>query len=454
MSPQPPPMSNPISEPSRFPAEPRRSSQIRRAAASLALGCAAVGMVVGGCSKPAVHYTPNPIGAMPQGSFGRAWLADLPMTNDSLESLYVHGDTLFAFSAKRQVVALDRTAGTIRFVTRVNSPDVKVLPPVQLADQYIFPTALSLEVYDTSGHFERHIPLSVPLRSGAVGQGHTIFFGVDDPAGGRIQCIDLNRNFATERWELLTPGGGVISTPTLNDENVYIGTEAGLVYAITPSRNPLWNIADHIFHTSGPIVADLETDGPEAKFDQAGIYVACRDTKLYCISASTGRLKWQFYAGASLSDPPVVTHDLIYQPIPGMGLAAVDKADPNFNRPARWIYPGATQFLSQDEQYAYLLEPHTTETKSFLHHETNTTRTIVAVNKRTGKKAFESKHSDFVAFGTNPSDNLIYAGYADGVVLAVKPVLRAGQVGELVLVPVPAKLTPLAGMPAVASAAR
>ena len=418
----------------------------------MALACSAVGVSIGGCSTPAVHYTPNPIGAMPQGSFGRAWLADLPMTGDALVSLFVHDQTLFAFSAKRQVIALDRTAGSIQFVTRVNSPDVKVLPPVQLADQYIFPTALSLEVFDTAGHFERHIPVSVPLRSGAVGHGHTIYIGVDDPAGGRIQCIDLNRNFATERWELLTPGGGILSTPVLNDENLYIGTEAGQVYAVTPSRNPLWNITGHIFQTSGPIVADLKTDGPEAKFDQAGIYVACRDTKLYCISAATGKLKWQFYAGASLSDAPIITTDLVYQPIPGQGLAAIDKADPNFNRPARWIYPGATQFLSQDERYAYLLEPHTIEKKSFLHHESHTTNTIVAVDKMTGKKAFESKHNDFIAFGTNPTDSLIYAGYADGVVLAVKPVLRAGQVGELVLVPVPRKIVPLDQRPTIALA--
>jgi hypothetical protein len=58
---------------------------------------------------------------------------------------------------------------------------------------------------------------------------------------------------------------------------------------------------------------------------------------------------------------------------------------------------------------------------------------VVAVDKATGEQKFTSRRTDFVAFATNTKDSTIYAATKDGQVLAIVPVLKAGNVGELAL---------------------
>jgi hypothetical protein len=48
-------------------------------------------------------------------------------------------------------------------------------------------------------------------------------------------------------------------------------------------------------------------------------------------------------------------------------------------------------------------------------------------------KVFESDREDFTVFGSNKKDAMIYAGFADGSFMAVTPVLKPGQIGELVM---------------------
>jgi len=59
-------------------------------------------------------------------------------------------------------------------------------------------------------------------------------------------------------------------------------------------------------------------------------------------------------------------------------------------------------------------------------------RVIVALDKQTGRKAFESDHNDFTCLGINPRDAMLYVSFADGKLMALQPVLQAGQIGELV----------------------
>src|SRR5581483_6386078 len=106
-----------------------------------------------------------------------------------------------------------------------------------------------------------------------------------------------------------------------------------------------------------------------------------------------------------------------------------------FNRQARWFYKPGRQFLAQDDKYAYLVEPRVVPNgkgwfENLFHDKHMTVQVIVAIDKQTGRKAFESKHADFSVFGTNTKDDTIYVGYAGGEILAVKPVIKAGRVGE------------------------
>ena len=61
---------------------------------------------------------------------------------------------------------------------------------------------------------------------------------------------------------------------------------------------------------------------------------------------------------------------------------------------------------------------------------------IAAHDKRTGEVRFTSQRSDFTVFGTNlvKEDGIVYAATKRGRVIAVRPVLKPGTVGEVVMV--------------------
>lgn len=394
--------------------------------ALVASACCGVMWGVGGCAHPEVRYRPNAVAALPAGSFTRGWMADLKLSDARINRIDVREQTVYVFTSDHQVTAINRGPGSIKFVAKLTRADERLLPPVELKDKLVFPTATTLELYDYNGVHERGVPLQAPIRSGAAGAGNMIYFGADDPLGGRVQAVDLSRNFATVRWELLSAGGSVSSTPALYLGVLFIGTENGLVYAVNEERRPIWAIEGSAFKTSGPVVADL-------KADENGLYVASKDSILYCLNRTNGKLLWQFFAGRPLNTAPVPTSDTVYQYIEGGGIAAISK-DPKaaYNRTAKWVYKLGRQFLAQDEKYAYLME-----VRRDPQDQDVTRRLIVAVDKQTGEKAFESQHQGFNVFGTNPRDNTIYAAYPGGEVFAIKPVIKAGQIGELVLTPVP-----------------
>jgi hypothetical protein len=395
------------------------------AAAGLGLGLG----FSGGCEHHEVRYEAGAVAALPAGSFTRlgGWMADLKLQDAQITRIDVRDDTIFVFSSNHRVTAINRGPGSIRFVAELSTADQRLMPPVELKDLLVFPTATTLELYDKNGVKQRSVPLQAPIRSGAVGSGDRIYFGADDPLGGRLQAVDLSRSFATVTWELLNAGGSISSTPALYLGVLFVGTENpnGVVYAVNEDRRPIWSMEGGVFTTAGPIVADL-------KADESGLYIACKDTKLYCVNRANGKLLWQYFAGRPLTTAPIPTADTIYQFVDGEGIAAISK-DPKaaYDRPAKWVYKPGKQFLSQDEHYAYVMEE-----RPGVDDESGPRRVIVAVDKQTGQKAFESKHQEFSVFGTNARDNTIYAAYPGGLVFAIKPVLHAGQIGELVLAPV------------------
>ena len=81
----------------------------------------------------------------------------------------------------------------------------------------------------------------------------------------------------------------------------------------------------------------------------------------------------------------------------------------------------ATQLLAQDDRNAYV------RTKG--NH-------IVARDKKTGEVRFTSQRRDLTVFATNlvKEDGMIYAGTKTGRVIAIRPVLKPGTVGEVVMV--------------------
>ena len=395
-------------------------------------------LLIAGCAaKPENGGVPqNPL-PLENKSFAQQWRTELKGGEaNRVTVLHVTDPYIFAYREDGTSWVMDRVTGRLLHVDEPKESRQRLHPPIVLGDRIVYPTTVYLEVFDKTGRYIEHATkptdeldkpfsqqVAYPIRSDAVGLGRYVFFGADFPVSGRFVGVDMTKPYVPELWTLMEVGSSVPATPALLKDIVYVASENGYVAAVaTDTREPLWTLPKGVFGTYGGVVADLAVD-------QTGLYVASTDTKLYCLQRTTGKVRWQYFAGTSLQSGPVVTKDLVYQYVPGTGLVAIDKNEastpdkPAFNRNALWVDADATHFLSEDDNYSYL--------------QTSGNQ-VVAVDKKSGQRRFTSRRNDLVAFGINTKgDGIIYCATRGSHVIAVKPVLTPGQVGEVVLVPLP-----------------
>jgi outer membrane protein assembly factor BamB len=347
---------------------------------------------------------------IPANAFVAQWKAPLELgRGNEINHLYLRGETLFVYTQSNRVYALSAAGGQILWAATVSDPRERLQPPLVIKDLTIIPTSSTLELFQR-GKKLRTIKLNFAVRSPAAGEGDFIYIGLDSANGGRLAKLDITRSYGNTVWELLTRGG-ISAAPVLLEKLVYAASEDGMVHAVTEERNAAWGLANSAFTTGATINADL-------KVDEFGVYVACGDSKLYCLDRSTGKIKWQYYGGSPLVSTPAVTADSVYQAVPGAGVAAVDKTQGQFNRAARWVVPNTIQFLADDGTNVYLRRRD---------------GSIIAVDKKTGAAKGRSNRSDLVQFVTNTKTPLIYCAARDGTVICARPVLKPGVVGEMVL---------------------
>jgi outer membrane protein assembly factor BamB len=396
---------------------------------------------VNGCTPEPVASKPHPIEVLPARSFTRAWAGPSHSAGDPIRVIDVRDDLVYVYFDSKQVYGVERKSGKFRFSISVYSPTHELRPLVELKDKVVFPNATTLEVYDFDGDHERTVHLNKSLVSNAAGSGENIYFGSTGPNGGLVEAYDMSDDPATVaapfKWEYLAnEGGEILAAPATLQGIVYSGSTHGEVDAVNEKAIPVWDTDRQMFLVGEQLTVDRApmTDNKisaDLRVDESGLYVASKNGTMFCINRATGKLLWQYFAGAPLGESPILAADTVYINVRNKGVVALDKGNKfAFNRTPRWTYPTATQFLSQDAKYTYLAEPTTkSDDGTQMYH-------IIAVDKATGVKAFASDRDDFTAFGSNKRDAMIYVGFADGSFMAVTPVLKPGQIGELVMGPV------------------
>lgn len=410
----------------------------RRLIAVLAAGLLTAGGLAGCSGKAEPGPASGPIEPLELNSFARAWSADLdltggkPITNrrereaaDQLTELHLRDDAVYAYTRDGKAISINRPDGNLQWAADVKGGERgHMRAPVVEKDSVVFLTEQTLEVYDKFGRLQRSVPLNFAVASNpAQGKGNIVYVGgnfsgnVKGDLGGsaRLVKLDVSQAYHPAVWELMVPRGGVAGAPAAVGDAVYVGAGDGSVYAVSSqNREPIWATPDGVFKTGGPIFGDTAAD-------ETAVYVASTDTKLYALNRNSGRIVWQYLAGVPLRSGPVVTADTVYQLVPGAGLAALNKNEAGLYRRPRWLLTGARQFLSSDDRYAYVL---------------GADNRIAAVDKNTGEIKFQSRRNDLDVFATNTkADGIIYAGTRTGRVLAIRPVLKPGGMGEVVMAP-------------------
>ncbi len=376
-----------------------------------------VAALTAGCAtKPIVP--PNP-GPLPLHALVQQWETNVDRQNGDIKQLFVREEFVFAYTTNGTSYVLSRDTGMIFHYETMTEGGANLHPPILLNDKIIYPTLTMLETYERqSGRFSRTIHLPMAIRSNAAVSHDELFCGADLTGGGRLVCLDLSRSYVPVRWALMFPGASISAGPAVFNDVVFGAGESGNVAAIAAdNREPVWDFG--FFQTGGPVYGDL-------KADESGVYVACADSKLYCINRISGKVKWQYFSGTPLKESPQLTKDSVFQFVPDTGLVALDKVPPTvtsppaqqFNRQPRWVDPDATKFLAEDKAFVYVAskDGH-----------------IVALDKATGAPLFTSKRNDFVAFAVNLKDGIIFGATQDNHVIAITTVATgAANTGQLV----------------------
>ena len=367
-----------------------------------------------GCAKnpPPPDTSPQPL---PLNSFTRLWAIETHQKYGKLNQVFMRGDYIFAYSRTGNVCMVGRNDGHLIAVSDIRHGREQLRPPVVLRDRVVYPTNSSFEMYELTGGFIGSKDVSYSVRSNAVGSGSYVYVGADFQNGGRVVKVDITRKFPDHVWELMFAGVSVSSGPALVGDALYAAGENGKVTAVdVDSREPLWSLEGGFFSSYGSIVADLVAD-------EANLYIACEDGTLTVLNRSNGRVRWKYIAGVPLHATPAVTRDMVFQYVPGTGLVAFGKTEGAFVRTPRWVASDVSEFLAEDEKYVY---------------GRRTDNAILAMEKTSGRAAFTSRRRDFVAFAHDTTGGMIYTVTTAGRIMAIKPVLTPGGVGEVAFAPV------------------
>lgn len=120
------------------------------------------------------------------------------------------------------------------------------------------------------------------------------------------------------KWKVAT-GGPVHSSPVLDSKgNIYIGSDDGHLYSITPSGQIRWKVA------TGNAIRSTPAVGPDGT-----VYVGALDGNLYAVTPQ-GSIKWKSRLGEELmgvNSSPAVTDEAIYVLSTEKNLIAVDPDD-------------------------------------------------------------------------------------------------------------------------------
>ena len=203
----------------------------------------------------------------------------------------------------------------------------------------------------------------------------------------RIHAIAM-----ADRVQLYEVAADNDSTPTsvlADNEHVLFATDKGNVICMRADKpERLWQ-----YDAAEKITAPIVRDGND-------VYVACWDTRLYKLKASTGRPSWKYQLGGILKNSPRVTQAVAYQPVAERGVTAVDKES---GKPL-WTADDGVDLLAEINGKAYIL------TKD---------QTTAVIDNTTHKRLFAMNFAQVSLHAVNTIDGRIYVADRNGRVACI-----------------------------------
>ena len=210
-------------------------------------------------------------------------------------------------------------------------------------------------------------------------------------AGADRRIHALKADDKVKVFEAAAENDSRITSVLAENDFVVFATEAGNVIRIaTDKAVKIWQF-DAASAVVGPIVHDTTS-----------LYFACRDTCVYRIELSSGKLLWKYQTQGILDAAPQLGGKLVYQCVPNMGLAAINKQTGKLI----WQVKDGAGMLSESGDKTFVV------TKSGV---------LVAMDDTKAKQLYSVNVALPVQYAANTTDSRIYIADAQGRIACLEP---------------------------------
>ncbi len=323
----------------------------------------------------------------------RLWENNLSIKNaESLEQLFILGNSIYAVSNRNYMVSLNKENGDIIFRGIVAPEGLPVAGLKLYGDELISIVGTKL--------------IEIDPQSGSQLKTTDVGFGIACPAarnswffylsGTDKRLHTLRAEDKVQIFEVAAENDSMITSIIAHDIAVIFGTDAGNVISITPDRpRKLWQ-----FDAAGGIAGPIVRDG-------MSLFFASRDTNVYRVDMVGLPLKrqlvWKYQTAGVLDKEPRVTPQVVYQNVPVKGLTAIDKQSGQF----MWSVPGGVDLLAEAKDRAYVI------TKN---------RKLVVMDNLSAKKLYSVNFAEVTRHTANITDSKIYIADERGRIACLQPV--------------------------------
>jgi outer membrane protein assembly factor BamB len=317
------------------------------------------------------------------------WQFNLPMSDrESTGLMKITGNRLFELSNRNFLTCFNRTDGNVIFSNFIEEERL----PYKGLEYYkgLLLTLVGKKVVEVNTDFGVTKSFQISgygVTSNVVRNDSFYYFaGLDN----RLHA--LKENDKVQAFEAAAENDSTITSILAEEDTVIFATDAGNVICIVaegPKR--LWQ-----FDCPKAVAGQVIHDGNL-------LYIACKDTKIYCIEAATGHLTWSYQTQGILNEAPQAGKMALYQYVPDAGVVALDKKTGKFI----WQVKDGVGFLSEYGDKTFVL------TKSGV---------ITAMDNVKRKQLYTIDLGQALKFSSNLIDSKIYVCDDKGRFACIEPI--------------------------------
>ena len=316
------------------------------------------------------------------------WQFNLPMANgETLNDMLLCGSRLCTLSSGNYLSCINKADGNVMFADLIAPVGLPVVDFESYKGELL--TMVGNKLIEISVDFgsqktTTRIDTSVVC---PIVRNESFFY----VAGADKRIRALKADNKVKVFEVAADNGSGITSVLAEDKFVVFATEAGNVVRIAADKPAkVWQF-DAPSAVIGPVV-----------HDETSLYFACRDTCVYRIELSSGKLLWKYQTQGVLDSAPQLGGKLVYQFVPDMGLVAIDKQTGKLV----WQVKDGAGMLSESGDKTFVI------TKGGV---------LAAMDNVKAKQLYSVNIALPIKYVTNTADSKIYIADTDGRIACLEP---------------------------------